>query len=57
MSLEAHLATLQRKHGDLEEQLSALSASPSADDSEIADIKRRKLALKDEIAKLERPSH
>lgn len=57
MSLEAHLATLQRKHGDLEAQLSALSASPSADDSEIADIKRRKLALKDEIAKLERPSH
>jgi len=57
MRLDAHLGSLQRKHGDLEAQLSALAASPSADDAEIADIKRRKLALKDEIAKLERPSH
>lgn len=52
MSLQAHLASLQRKHEDLEARLSTLVASPSADDAEIAETKRRKLALKDEMAKL-----
>ncbi len=52
MSLESHLAELQRKHGDLERRIDEMSNHPSADDLEIAELKRRKLLLKDEIARL-----
>ncbi|MFC5035537.1 YdcH family protein [Tianweitania sediminis] len=52
MSLTSHLEELQRKHGDLEKQIVQAMASPSSDDLEILSLKRRKLALKDEITKL-----
>ncbi len=52
MSLANHLDELQRKHGDIERQLSEAMMHPSVDDLEIVDLKRRKLALKDEIEKL-----
>jgi hypothetical protein len=52
MSLTSHLEELQRKHGDLERQIHQAMASPSVDDLEILSLKRRKLALKDEITKL-----
>jgi hypothetical protein len=52
MSLANHLDELQRKHGDIERQLDEAMTHPSVDDLEIVDLKRRKLAIKDEIAKL-----
>jgi hypothetical protein len=52
MSLASHLAELQRKHGDLDQAIS----SPSTDDLEIARLKRRKLAIKDEIERLQAPT-
>lgn len=52
MSLTSHLEELQRKHGDLDRQIDEATASPSTDDLEILDLKRRKLALKDQITKL-----
>ena len=52
MSLTSHLEELQRKHGDLERQIDKAAASPSVNDLEILTMKRRKLALKDEITKL-----
>jgi hypothetical protein len=52
MSLASHLEELQRKHGDIERQIDEAMTHPSADDLEIASLKRRKLALKDEIEKL-----
>ncbi|TKT75423.1 DUF465 domain-containing protein [Aquamicrobium sp. LC103] len=52
MSLASHLAELQRKHGDIEREIDEVSAHPSADSLEIARLKRRKLALKDEMEKL-----
>ncbi|MBD0414256.1 YdcH family protein [Oryzicola mucosus] len=52
MSLASHLEELQRKHGDMERQLDQALNHPSIDDLEIATLKRRKLALKDEIEKL-----
>lgn len=52
MSLASHLAELQRKHGELERELDAAMAHPSVDALEIATMKRRKLALKDEMEKL-----
>ncbi|MCO5064666.1 MAG: DUF465 domain-containing protein [Rhizobiaceae bacterium] len=52
MSLASHLEELQRKHGDIERQLDEAMMHPSVDDLEIVSLKRRKLALKDEIEKL-----
>ena len=52
MSLASHLAELQRKHGDIERELNEAMTHPSTDDLEIASLKRRKLAIKDEIEKL-----
>ncbi len=52
MSLESHLAELQKKHGDLERRIDEMSSHPSVDDLEIVELKRRKLLLKDEIARL-----
>jgi hypothetical protein len=52
MSLESHLAELQRKHGEIERELDEAMTHPSVTDMEIAELKRRKLAIKDEIYKL-----
>jgi hypothetical protein len=52
MSMQSHLAELERKHQALETQLADALAHPSIDDSTIADLKRRKLHVKDEIARL-----
>lgn len=52
MSLANHLDELQRRHGDIEREIDQALNHPSVDDLEIVDLKRRKLALKDEIEKL-----
>jgi hypothetical protein len=52
MSVQSHLAELERKHEALETELSDALAHPSVDDITIADLKRRKLQVKDEIARL-----
>ena len=52
MSIQAHLAELERKHEALENELSEANAHPSVDDITLADLKRRKLQVKDEIARL-----
>ncbi|GAB5463455.1 MULTISPECIES: YdcH family protein [Hoeflea] len=52
MSIDAHLATLEKKHGELEAELRTVQARPSVQDEMIVDIKRRKLRLKDEIKRL-----
>lgn len=52
MSIQSHLAELERKHQALETELSDALAHPSVDDSTIAELKRRKLLVKDEIARL-----
>jgi hypothetical protein len=56
MSLASHLAELERKHGDLERQIDEAMNQPSFNDLELAKLKRRKLALKDEISKLGEPT-
>lgn len=52
MSIETHLSELQRRHSALEAQISELRAHLSADDLTIVELKRRKLQVKDEIARL-----
>ena len=52
MNIEAHLATLQKKHGELEAELHDAMNHPSTESSVIIDLKRRKLRVKDEIERL-----
>jgi hypothetical protein len=57
MSLKAHLDELHAKHKALETELSDAMAHPASTDAEIAELKRRKLKIKDEITRLESQSH
>nr|WP_298103588.1 DUF465 domain-containing protein [uncultured Shinella sp.] len=57
MTIEAHLATLEKKHFALEEELHAAIKRPSSEDEAIADIKRRKLRIKDEIERIRSSAH
>ncbi len=52
MAIQAHLAELERKHRVLESELHEALMHLSTDDLRIAELKRRKLLLKDEIEKL-----
>ncbi|HEY8384521.1 MAG TPA: DUF465 domain-containing protein [Microvirga sp.] len=52
MQLQNHLMELERKHRALEREIQDALAHPSADDLRLAELKRKKLQLKDEIAKL-----
>jgi hypothetical protein len=52
MAMQAHLAELERRHRALESEINEALAHPSADDLKLAEMKRRKLQLKDEIARL-----
>ena len=52
MSMEAHLTELERRHQALEDEINEALAHPSTDDLKLAELKRRKLQVKDEIARL-----
>lgn len=52
MSIESHLAELNRRHSDLEQQIKDAALHPSLSTLEIAALKRKKLQLKDEIHRL-----
>ncbi|HVY44189.1 MAG: YdcH family protein [Bacteroidota bacterium] len=53
MSLAAHLAELSEKHKLLERRIEEELARPGSNDLEITRMKREKLKLKEEIAKLQ----
>lgn len=53
MSIESHLTELSRKHQALEREIAAERAHPSGDSLRLAELKRRKLSLKDEIQRLQ----
>ena len=53
MSIQAHLAELEKRHHALEEEINDAMAHPSSDALVIAELKRRKLQVKDEIARLQ----
>lgn len=52
MAIQAHLAELEKKHQALEDEINEALTHPSADDLKVAELKRRKLQLKDEITRL-----
>jgi hypothetical protein len=52
MAIQSHLAELEQRHRALEEEINEARMHPSTDDLKIAELKRRKLQVKDQIARL-----
>ncbi len=52
MSLSSHLEELKKKHQTLSDAVEAAQRAPSVDDLTIADMKKQKLKLKEEINRL-----
>jgi hypothetical protein len=52
MSLQSHLAELQKRHQALENEITDCLAHPAVDDLIIVELKRRKLQVKEEIERL-----
>jgi hypothetical protein len=52
MALDAHIAELSEKHRALDRKIEEELARPTADDLKIAEMKRQKLRLKDEIERI-----
>lgn len=52
MALESHLVELRKKHAALSDMVEKAQRSPAVDDVQIAEWKRQKLKLKEEINRL-----
>lgn len=52
MALEVHIAELKDRHRSLEREIENQLQRPSSDDLHIAELKKKKLRLKEEILKL-----
>ena len=53
IEIRARLATLKTEHRALDDWIAALMAAPFVDQLEVRRLKKRKLALRDEITRLE----
>ncbi|MGE4372536.1 MAG: YdcH family protein [Xanthobacter sp.] len=53
MSIQSHLQELKRRHAALDQELDRELARPATDDGRVAELKRKKLALKEQILKLD----
>ena len=52
MSMQSHLAELERRHKMLEIEIEKETLHPSSDENHVHELKKKKLRLKDEITKL-----
>ena len=52
MSMQSHLAELERKHQALEDEITECLTHPAVDNLRIVELKRRKLQVKDEIERI-----
>lgn len=52
MSMQSHLAELEKRHRALESEINDCLTHPAVDDLRIVELKRRKLQVKDEIERL-----
>jgi len=52
MAISSHLAELEKRHQALEAEINEALTHPSSDDLRIAELKRKKLHVKDEIERL-----
>jgi hypothetical protein len=56
MTMQSHLAELERRHQALESEINECLAHPAIDDMRIVELKRRKLQVKDQIERLRHDS-
>ena len=56
MTMETHLAELERRHEALEREIEDALHHPGIDTLTLTELKRRKLSLKDEIERLRHES-
>lgn len=56
MAMQTQLTELEQKHRALENEIVEARAHPSTDNLRLAELKRRKLLVKDEIARLQQYS-
>lgn len=52
MAIQAHLVELEKRHRTLEDEIADAMNHPSTDGLRLAELKRRKLLVKDEITRL-----
>ncbi len=52
MSLQGHIVELQRRHEAIEKEIEKEQLHPNADEKRLHELKRKKLQIKDELAKL-----
>jgi len=52
MTIASHLTELRKKHESLSALVERTQRSPGADDLQIADMKKQKLKIKEEITRL-----
>jgi hypothetical protein len=52
MTIHAHLETLKKKHHDMSEAIEAAQRAPGIDGLKVADMKKKKMRLKEEISRL-----
>lgn len=52
MTIASHLQELRRKHENLSDMVEQAQRSPGTDDLKIAELKKQKLKLKEEITRL-----
>jgi hypothetical protein len=53
MSMQSHLAELEKKHKALDAEIREAQSHPATDDLTIAELKRKKLLVKEEIVRLQ----
>jgi hypothetical protein len=52
-AIRARIAELRQRHGDLDDTIAGLEAAPYVDQLRLRRLKKQKLQLKDELARLE----
>lgn len=52
MSLNTHLETLKKKHRDMSEAIEQAQRAPGIDGLKVADMKKQKMRLKEQISRL-----
>jgi len=57
MALDAHLAELSQRHRALDRKIEEEQGRPTSDDLKIAEWKRQKLRLRDEMERLKHTPH
>jgi hypothetical protein len=52
MSMQSHLAELEKRHQALQDEINECLNHPAVDDLKLVELKRKKLLVKDEITRL-----